>query len=1030
MVNTSGQKQKLIYEPRLTVTKQHRTHSTIFALLIGCSSLLGATTVSAEDINGLSYTLNSPNDGEATVTGRASGNASTIIDIPEQVLSEDGLNYNVKLIGFLAFSENGLTAVNIPSNVEIAQSAFSNNDLTSVTFKPYANLDESFCIDNSSGIAYFVVCPSTTIIGLFAFINNSLETVTLPGGLKSIGDFAFFNNKLTKMTIPYSVERIGRLAFVDNNIAELTFEAGNSQSNKLTLIEEYAFRGNSIKSLAIPINVERIGVDAFKDNELDTLTFETESKLSTISNGAFQNNKLTSVAIPTNVTEIHTKAFYNNVLEEVIFGEHTNGIDSLVSIGSSAFAKNFLKTVRISPGVTTIGISAFADNILASVDFAGTHTTPDDGLNQPYVTDYKITTIKDKAFSGNQLGNITIPNSVEYIGEDAFNHNPLDDVHFRGDYPGDGFDEKMFGENTHGGVKYINVCQDKNNWEDVKFLSGESNNRTALVSVTSINCNLSYAVMPSGASAGVSMPSDRRGRLIDADIVIPDEVTISGVTYPVTNVSFLYQNHFGSVILGNQVTTIGDYALAENHLTEVIIPASVTNIESLAFSSNKLTSVKFFGNNPGSNSILPDSFSDNPDLTTINACEGSEGWDGISFNNGTSDIAVTLVSCDILVDGLLYEVVEAQNPFKYYEQNLASAIQGCVDCHSSSKGTLGALESNANEKNYTVFSEYIEAGNGERLLSKVRGESHSGGVQFALGSNEYEALSEFLELETNNTASATVLGRATGSDETDIVIPDTITWDDKTYPVTGIAQDAFFQNPITSVTIGDNVLDIGDNAFTTTLLTSVTFGNSVTTIGAGAFYQFMEGGGLTSVNLPDSLIGIGDSAFCVQKLTSVTLPASVMNIGNSAFCQITSVSFLGDYSTFFSDAAFEGNPELSVEACFDSASWNDISFKSGQKDVKVTLCAEVYISRISNAAENNNVTNLTINDLTAIVGLENIESDNVEAYFAAISDSNGEDVDTLAEIQTLVDDVNNSTSGLPLWLIKVAKDAEAAKVNL
>jgi hypothetical protein len=155
-----------------------------------------------------------------------------------------------------------------------------------------------------------------------------------------------------------------------------------------------------------------------------------------------------------------------------------------------------------------------------------------------------------------------------------------------------------------------------------------------------------------------------------------------------------------------------------------------------------------------------------------------------------------------------------------------------------------------------------------------------------------------------------------------------------------------------------------------------------------------------------------------------------MNIGNSAFCQITSVSFLGDYSTFFSDAAFEGNPELSVEACFDSASWNDISFKSGQKDVKVTLCAEVYISRISNAAENNNVTNLTINDLTAIVGLENIESDNVEAYFAAISDSNGEDVDTLAEIQTLVDDVNNSTSGLPLWLIKVAKDAEAAKVNL
>jgi hypothetical protein len=48
------------------------------------------------------------------------------------------------------------------------------------------------------------------------------------------------------------------------------------------------------------------------------------------------------------------------------------------------------------------------------------------------------------------------------------------------------------------------------------------------------------------------------------------------------------------------------------------------------------------------------------------------------------------------------------------------------------------------------------------------------------------------------------------------------------------------------------------------------------------------------------------------------------------------------------------------------------------------------------------------------------------------------DLDTLTEIQTLVNEFNNkdnsnditdSALGLPLWLLKVAKDAEAARVN-
>ena len=102
------------------------------------------------------------------------------------------------------------------------------------------------------------------------------------------------------------------------------------------------------------------------------------------------------------------------------------------------------------------------------------------------------------------------------------------------------------------------------------------------------------------------------------------------------------------------------------------------------------------------------------------------------------------------------------------------------------------------------------------------------------------------------------------------------------YPVySDYSGNVIIPEEVTYMNRSRRVTTIGARAFWNCSVTSVAIPNSVTTIGKMAFNQCSA---QISVTLPNSVTTIGEGAFCYcSALTSVTIPNSVTTIGKEAF---------------------------------------------------------------------------------------------------------------------------------------------------
>ncbi len=319
----------------------------------------------------------------------------TSITIPE----------NVKYVGGIAF---GNYESEIPSSLTTV--VWNAKDATIGTDN-YGNAYSPFY--GCSNISTVTFGDSVRVIPHYLFTNcTGLTSVTLPNNLTTIGYLAFYNcSGLTSVTIPNSVDTIWHYAFQNTGLTSITIPE-NVQYIGVNVFgaDEYYIQSSSPLTTVVwnAKNVTPVTTNEYDDpsyfsfsgcSNISTVTFGDSVRV--IPNYLFRNcTGLTSVTIGNSVTTIGGSAFADcSGLTSVTIG------NSVTTIGGSAFVGcTGLTSVTIPNSVTTIGSSAFEGcSGLTSV------TLPN-----------SVDTIWHDAFQNSGLTSITIPENVRYIGSNAF----------------------------------------------------------------------------------------------------------------------------------------------------------------------------------------------------------------------------------------------------------------------------------------------------------------------------------------------------------------------------------------------------------------------------------------------------------------------------------------------------------------------------------------------------------------------------------------------------------------------------------
>ena len=125
--------------------------------------------------------------------------------------------------------------------------------------------------------------------------------------------------------------------------------------------------------------------------------------------------------------------------------------------------------------------------------------------------------------------------------------------------------------------------------------------------------------------------------------------------------------------------------------------------------------------------------------------------------------------------------------------------------------------------------------------------------------------------------------------------------------VNSIASRAFTANQLATISIPPSVTSLGDSVFANNKLTSISIPATLTELKETVFY----GNLLTSVTIPTSVTTIGRGAFAANKLDTVVVPASVVSLDTLAFAynKLASVNFSGACPTA-ATGVFDGNAGL------------------------------------------------------------------------------------------------------------------------
>lgn len=434
-----------------------------------------------------------------------------------------------------------------------------------------------------------------TTIKEAAFKDTGIQTIELPESLVTIEDDVFYNTPLTAISIPGSVNRIGVDAFYNcESLSSVTF-LPSPEKTSLRLgystsvgIGKSSFYQSPLKS--IYLDRELIFVDGddkpFENNitgeagvfstgnKVEDVSLTLGDQVSTISKYMFCDLRIVSLTIPDNVMLIDRCAFKGCIrLTTLIFEESETPIEIRNQGGQANYGpfyqsdltyihynRNIVYTSsngeEFCPNGDVEGI--FSINLTNSVAIKDNESTVYIG---PLITD-----IPDYAFCNLPMRKLTIPKTVQTIGNDVFiSCSSLHTITF----------EEHSEPITLG---YETTDIDEGLFCDAR-LRKVVLNRQIIYPFTGGTLD--------SPSKGL-FACEYEGNTYLTDITIGDKVTVLP--------PYTFAGAGASTVNLNKVTSIGKGAFENAKLTSITIPGSVVEISDNAFKyCMNLSTIRFEG---------------------------------------------------------------------------------------------------------------------------------------------------------------------------------------------------------------------------------------------------------------------------------------------------------------------------------------------------------------------------------------------------------------------------------------------------
>ena len=514
--------------------------------------------------------------------------------------------------------------------------------------------------------------------------------------------------------------------------------------------------------------------------------------------------------------------------------------DMFYTDGSSDYYING-SVLEFKDGVTDIEDYAYSNNQFSriilpeTIEVIGNHAFEDSFNLVNIVIPEGVTSIGEYAFAGNySLGSLVVPTSVTYIGNRAFYDSSLNLVLF--------FIE---------GVDTTGFDMEWDDFEGFAYFNAKG---------ISYQDGLAYIILDGDFAVVIGYDC------VEKDIIVPRVIEFKDAPADVVGIN--------AYAFANQST-----------LRSIYIPNSIEMIDRGAFYyADKLRSVEFEANSE-LEYIGYEAFKDCKSLESI-FIPASVTYLGDYAFEGNYNLKEVIFG-----DGINLDMIRT-NTFAYNENLRSIEIPASVQI----------IAQNAFSNNYKLSSLTFEEGStltdiGIYAFSSIYGltEVHLPESLITIASFAFYDNMNLETVDFGDNPSLLVISNSVFAQDyklSNIVIPST---------VTNIGNDVFRDcSSLTTINVPAGILTLGSGfCFNCTNLTNVIFeeDSSLLVIGSFAFYY---NDSLTNITLPDSVTTLGTSIFShCGNLTEITIPASVTSIPQQAFAynsSLTSITFENPYN--------------------------------------------------------------------------------------------------------------------------------------